>query len=201
MNSDDPAYTVKSAGIDDVAGMLELEKTYFASCWHSEPSQVRKLMEKEPMMFRVCKVDDEVKGYYWVYPLGYDIWRKLVTGKITEAEMVSHIKSFSEPDLYLYIATVIVDQDDVMRKKYTKALVYDFGRNFVLSKNKYADIKGVGAFTISEGGRRLMERSSFSYQGSFAVGENLARTYIINQQTLFKHAVREQQKRKMQYIA
>lgn len=201
MNEDDPAYTVNSAGIDDVAAMLELERTYFDSCWHSEAGEVKKLLQKEPRMFRVCKVGSKIKGYYWVFPLAHRVWHKLVTGEISEAEMVKHIKPFTEPNLYLYIATVIVDQKAAHKKKYTKALVYDFGRNFVLGKNNKADIKGVGAFTISEGGRRLMERSKFSYKGSFKVGENLARTYTANQQMLLKEAILEGQKIRQTNIA
>ncbi len=199
--NDDPAYTVGNARIGDLAAMLELEKTYFASCWHSEPSGVKKLMEKEPMMFRVCKTYNEVKGYYWVFPLTCDIWKLVVTGQMTEDAMVKHIRDFSQPNLYLYLATVIVDQEDKWRKKYTKALVYDFGRNFVLGRNRKADVKGVGAFTISEGGKRLMERSNFIYKGSFKADGKLARSYMASHQNLLAQAHLIQKKDKVKNIA
>ncbi|HZK44186.1 MAG TPA: hypothetical protein VFC73_07865 [Syntrophomonadaceae bacterium] len=198
----DPAYTIECARIQDTTAMLKMEKNYFDNCWHSESKTIDKLIEQEPMMFRVCKVDEKVKGYYWVFPLEYSIWNQVITGEIDETEMVKHIKSFDDPDIYLYISSVIVDQTDEQHKKYTKALVYDFGRHFVLSrKQETPDIRAVGAFTISAGGRRLMERSDFSYQGSFKVSGTLVRSYAANRKTLVKQVITVRQKLMKKNIA
>jgi hypothetical protein len=186
----DPAYTVECARIQDVSAMLNMEKTYFDSYWHSEPAVIRDLIKQEPMMFRVCKKKGKLKGYYWVFPLEHSIWEKVITGKMDEHKMVKHIKSFDEPNLYLYISSVIVDQNDEMHKKYTKALVYDFGKNYVLGiKNQIPDIRAVGAITISAGGRRLMERSKFLYKGSFSEAGKAVRTYAINHKSLVQQAL------------
>lgn len=198
----DPAYTVECARIQDIPAMLNMEKTYFDSYWHSESTLIQKLIEQEPMMFRVCKADDKVKGFYWVFPLEHSIWHKVITGKMDEGAIVNHIKSFDEPNLHLYISSVIVDQTDKLRKKYTKALVYDFGRNFVFRKNKYApDIRAVGAITISEGGRRLMEKSKFIYKGSFKSAGELVRSYAINHESLLKQAISIRQNLRVKSIA
>ena len=186
----DPAYKVECARIQDITAMLNMEKTYFDSCWHSEPAVIRGLIEQEPMMFRVCKINGKLKGYYWVFPLEYSIWKQVITGKMNEGKMIKHIKSLAEPNLYLYISSVIVDQNDEMRKTYTKALVRDFGRNFILGlKKQTSNIRAVGAITISAGGRRLMEKAKFSYKGSFNQSGNIARTYAINHENLLKQAM------------
>ena len=177
----DPACKVECARSQDIPAMLSLEKRYFDSCWHSDPAFIRKLIIKDSMMFRVCKVNGEVKGYYWVIPLDYSVWKQVLTGEISEMEAMKQIKSFDETDIYLYICSVIVDLADKQHKQYTKALVRDFGRNFVLVKDvAIPDICAIGAFTISEGGRRLMERSNFAYKGSFKAGGKPVRSYALN---------------------
>lgn len=196
----DPAYIMECARIHDTMPMLNLEKTYFDSCWHSEAKEVAALIKQNPMMFRVCKVDGVLKGYYWVFPLEYSIWQQVISGKMDEKEMVKHIKSFKDKNLYLYISSVIVDQDDKDCKKFTKALVHDFGRNFVLYQNGDLDIRGVGAITISAGGRRLMEKSDFAHKGTFEVNGKPVRTYAINHANLVNQA-RTMRKQRLKSIA
>lgn len=198
----DPACKVECARSQDIPAMLSLEKRYFDPCWHSEPTFIHKLIEKEPMMFRVCKINGKVKGYYWVIPLDHSIWKKVLTGEINESEAMKHIRSFDESDLYLYICSVIVELADKQHKQYTKALVRDFGRHFVLMKGvDIPDISAIGAFTISEGGRRLMERSNFNYRGSFKTGGKSVRSYALNCSTLAKRASAVQSKNKRKNIA
>jgi len=198
----DPAYTVECARIHDTAAMLNLERKYFDSCWHSESTLICKLIEQEPMMFRVCKVNGKVKGYYWVFPLEYSIWNKIITGEMAEVDMVNHIKSFDEPNLYLYISSVIVDQTDKLHKNYTKALVHDFGRRFVLGRNSDApDICAIGAFTISEGGRRLMKRANFSYLGNFWAHGKEIKSWAIDRKTLAQQTISARQQRQTKKIA
>lgn len=185
-----PACKVECARNKDIPAMLRLEKRYFASCWHSEAAFIHKLIEKDPMMFRVCKIDGEVRGYYWVIPLEHSVWQKVLSGEMNETEAMHHIKSFADPDLYLYICSVIVDLDDKQHKHYTRALVRDFGRNFVRQQGADTpDINAIGAFTISEGGRRLMERSHFNYRGSFKTGGQSVRSYAIKCSALVQQAV------------
>lgn len=199
---EDPACTVECAHIQDTPIMLSLEKKYFASCWHSEPTLIRRLIKQDPMMFRVCKVNGKIKGYYWVVPLNYSVWRKVLTGEMKESEIMGHIKSFDEPNLYLYIAAVIVDIADKQHKKYTQALVYDFGRHFVMQHEPTPpDIRSIGAFTISDGGRRLMERSNFSYNGNFKAEGQIVRSYSANRQTLVQQTITARQKSKQKSIA
>ncbi len=198
----DPAYIVDCARIQDIAAMLNLERKYFDPCWQSEKAIIRKLIEQEPMMFRVCKVNGEVKGYYWVFPLKHSIWRKIISGEMPEGDLVKHIRSFQDKNLYLYIASVIVDQTDKLRKSYTKALVYDFGRHFVLGRNSdVPDIRAIGAFTISEGGQRLMERANFSNLGKFRAHGQEMKSWAIDRQTLIKQRVSDHQQRQDQKIA
>lgn len=187
MNS--PACKVECACNQDIPAMLSLEKRYFESCWHSEAAFIRKLIEIDPMMFRVCKIDDEVRGYYWVIPLGHSIWKKVLNGEMNETEAMYHIKSFDDSDLYLYICSVIVDLEDKRHKLYTKALVRDFGKNFVMKQGMDApDVNAIGAFTISDGGRRLMERSNFDYKGTFKTGGKSVRSYAVECSTLAQQA-------------
>lgn len=198
----DPAYTVEYARIQDTLAMLNLERKYFDSCWHSEAALICKLIEQEPMMFRVCKVDNKVKGYYWAFPLEYSIWNKIITGEMAEVDMVNHIKSFDEPNLYLYISSVIVDQTDKLHKNYTKALVHDFGRRFVLGRSSDApDICAIGAFTISEGGRRLMKRAKFSYLGNFRAHGKEIKSWAIERKTLAQQTISARQQRQTKKIA
>lgn len=198
----DPAYTVDCARILDIVPMLNLERKYFDTCWHSEAALICKLIEQEPMMFRVCKVNGKVKGYYWVFPLEHSIWNKIITGEMSEGELVKHIRSFDEPELYLYISSVIVDQTDKLHKNYTKALVYDFGRRFVLGRNNNApDVRAIGAFTISEGGRRLMERAKFFYQGSFRAHGKEMKSWAIDCRTLAQQTISDRQQRQVRKTA
>ena len=184
-----PVCKVECAKNQDIPAMLSLEKRYFESCWHSEAAFIRKLIEKDPMMFRVCKIGGEVRGYYWVIPLGHSVWKKVLNGEMNETEAMYHIKSFDESDLYLYICSVIVDLDDKRHKHYTKALVRDFGRNFVVEWEKDTpDVNAIGAFTISDGGRRLMERSNFDYKGTFKTDGKLVRSYAVKRSTLAQRA-------------
>lgn len=199
---EDPACTVECARIQDTPIMLGLEKKYFPSCWCSEPILIRKLIKKDPMMFRVCKVNGKIKGYYWVIPLEHSVWKKILTGEMKESELMDHIKSFDEPNLYLYIAAVIVDIDDEQHKKYTQALVQDFNRHFVMKQTPaFPDIRSIGAFTISDGGRRLMERSNFSYNGNFKAEGQIVRSYSANRQTLVQQTITARQKSKQKNIA
>ncbi len=196
------AFAVECAGIKDIPSMLSLEKRYFDSCWHTEPAFISKLIAKEPMMFRVCKINGRIKGYYWVIPLDYSVWKKVLTGEMNESEAMKHIKSFNEPNLYLYICSVIVDLEDKQHKKYTRALVRDFGRHFVpLKEVSIPDISAIGAFTISEGGRRLLERSNFDYRGSFKADGKSVRAYAIDSKTLAKQTMAARQKVNQKDIA
>jgi hypothetical protein len=198
----DPAYTVECARIHDTAAMLNLEREYFDPCWHSEAALIRGLIEQEPRMFRVCKVNGKVKGYYWVFPLEHSIWNQIISGEMPEGDLVKHIRSFDEPDLYLYISSVIVDQTDKLRKSYTKALVHDFGRRFVLGNNSAApDVRAIGAFTISEGGRHLMERAKFSYQGKFRAHGKEMKSWAIDRRTLAHQTISDRQQRQTRKIA
>ena len=193
---DDPDCTVSCAQIEDTPALLRLEQKYFDSYWHSDQTLIQQLIKQEPMMFRVCKADDRVKGYYWVVPLQYEEWKQVLTGEMDEDEMMDHICSFTAEDIYLYICSVIVDQSDVRRKSYTRALVRDFARHFVQPKSEYArDINAIGAFTISEGVQRLMERSRFTYKGSFqAYQGKKVRAYATRRQNLIQQ-VREKRKK------
>lgn len=180
-----PACKVECAQNQDIPAMLSLEKRYFDPYWYSEPEFIHKLIEKDPMMFRVCKINNEIRGYYWVIPLENSIWKQVLSGRINESEAMGHIRSFSEKNLYLYICSVIVDLADKQHKRFTKALVRDFGKLFVLDQGPNApDIKAIGAFTISDGGRRLLERSNFAYKGNFTAGGKPVRSYSINRSIL-----------------
>lgn len=180
-----PACKVECAQSQDIPAMLRLENRYFDPCWHSDPTFIRKLIIKEPMMFRVCKINGEVRGLYWVVPLDHSTWQKVLTGEINENEALANIKSFDDANLYLYICSVVVDLADKQHKQYTKALVRDFGQHFVRMRGvNTPDIIAIGAFTISNGGRRLMERSNFTYRGSFKIGGKSVRSYAIKRSTL-----------------
>jgi hypothetical protein len=103
---------------------------------------------------------------------------------------------------YLYISSVIVDQTDKLRKSYTKALVRDFGLCFVLGKNSDApDIRTIGAFTISEGGQRLMERAQFLYQGKFRAYGKEMKSWAIDRRTLAQQTIADRQQRQTRKIA
>ncbi len=197
----DPAYTIECARILDIGPMLNLERKYFDACWHSEGAVIQGLIEKDPKMFRVCKVKDKVKGYYWVFPLGHSVWNKIITGEMPEGQLVTHIRSLDEPELYLYISSVIVDQTDKLRKSYTKALVYDFGRRFVLDNNSIPDVRAIGAFTISEGGQRLMERAKFFYRGSFRAFGKEMKSWSIDRRTLAQQSISEYRQLRNRKIA
>ncbi|MDD2421912.1 MAG: hypothetical protein PHU78_07215 [Heliobacteriaceae bacterium] len=160
--------------------MLNFEKRYFDTCWQSKPKIMSRLIQKDPMMFRLCKVKKQLKGYYGIIPLSYDVWRKVLKGQINEDEAMAYVQPFVAPETYLYIYSVIVDLADPKHKVYTRALVHDLTRQYILGLNrKKADIRAVGAFTVSEGGRRLVERSNFIYNGSFR-GKNgkYVRSYV-----------------------
>lgn len=197
---EEPACTVRYAGIQDVPAMLGFEKEYFDPCWHSKPNTVKNLIEKNPMMFRLCKVAQKLKGYYGVIPLPYDIWCKVLKGQINEDEAMKHTLSFKSPDIYLYIYAVVVDLSDKCHKIYTRTLIRDFARQYILG-NK-SNIKGVGAFTVSEGGQRLVERSKFIYKGSFRGGNGkYVRSYAIKLETLVQQIMKFRENRKKSLIA
>lgn len=195
-----PACKVECARSQDIPAMLSLEKRYFDPCWHSDPRYVKRLVKKEPMMFRVCKINDEVRGFYWVVPLDHSTWQKVLNGEMDESEAMANIKSFDDANLYLYICSVVVDLADKQHKQYTKALVKDFGRNFV-QPGDTPDISAIGAFTISEGGRRLMERSNYNYRGSFMAGGKKVRSYAIKRSILAQQVNAARLKKQQRKIA
>ena len=200
---DDPACTVDSARIDDIPSMLEVEKRYFDTCWQSREDLLRKLIKKDPRMFRVCKEDGVLKGYYGVIPLSYVVWRKVVKGDINEDEAMRYVLPFHAPEIYLYIYSVIVDIFDKRRKVFTRALVRDFAREYIMRPGrKKPNIRYVGGFTVSEGGRRLLERSDFIFKGSFrAINGTRARSYIIKQESLVRQVEKSKQQRSQKRIA
>lgn len=200
---DEPACTLKCAGLQDVPAMLGFEKKYFESCWQSIPNVMKSLIQKDPMMFRVCKVGQKLKGYYGVIPLPHEIWRKVLRGQMKEEEAMHHILSFKAPEIYLYIYSVIVDLADKQHKLYTRALIRDFARQYVVGENqKRSNIRAVGAFTVSEGGRRLVERSNFIYKGGFrGANGKLVRSYVIRLENLAQQVKIFRDKRKKILIA
>ncbi|MDD4588567.1 MAG: hypothetical protein PHC60_09295, partial [Heliobacteriaceae bacterium] len=103
--------------------MLNFEKRYFDTCWQSKPKIMSRLIQKDPMMFRLCKVKKQLKGYYGIIPLSYDVWRKVLKGQINEDEAMAYVQPFVAPETYLYIYSVIVDLADPKHKVYTRALV------------------------------------------------------------------------------
>ena len=117
-------------------------------------------------MFRVCKEDGVLKGYYGVIPLSYVVWRKVIKGDINEDEAMRYVLPFHAPEIYLYIYSVIVDIFDKRRKVFTRALVRDFAREYIMRpcKTQHTICRRIHCF---EGGRRLFERSDFIFKGSF----------------------------------
>ncbi|MDD4549659.1 MAG: hypothetical protein PHT79_07880 [Syntrophomonadaceae bacterium] len=200
---DEPACTLRCAGVQDVPAMLDFEQKYFESCWQSIPKVLKSLIQKDPMMFRLCKVGQKLKGFYGVVPLPYEIWHKVLQGDIKEEEAVSHMVSFKAPEIYLYVYSVIVDLADKQHKIYTRALIRDFARQYVLGQNqKRSNIRAVGAFTVSEGGRRLVERSNFIYKGGFrGANGKLVRSYVIRLENLAQQVKIFRDKRKKILIA
>ena len=198
---DDPACTVSSARIEDIPSMLEVEKKHFDICWRSKEGVLQRLIKKDPRMFRVCKVGGALKGYYGVIPLSYVVWRKVIKGEITEDEAMRYVLPFHAPEVYLYIYSVIVDISDKRRKVFTRALVRDFAREYIM-KSSHKRFRYVGAFTVSEGGRRLLERSDFIFKGSFrAINGAQVRSYIINQGSLIRQVEKSKQQRFQKRIA
>lgn len=197
---DEPACTVGCAAVQDIPAMLSIEKKYFDTCWQSKTNTLRSLIARDPKMFRICKVDNKLKGYYGILPLPYEIWEKVLRGQILEDDAIPYLLSFEAPDVYLYIYSVIVDLSDKQHKTYTRKLIRDFARQFILGQKRImANIKAVGAFTVSEGGRRLVERSKFIYKGSFLGNNGLyVRSYAIKRENLLQQAlkIREQHAQK-----
>lgn len=194
---EEPACTVKSARIDDIPSMLEFEKKYFENCWHSKPDTLHKLIKKDPMMFRLCSVGRKLKGYYGAIPLPYTVWKKILQGDITEDAAMQYVKSFDAPEIYLYIYSVIVDLADNDHKVYTRTLIRDFTRQYILkSGQKKSDIRSIGAFTVSDGGQRIVERSRFSFKGTFrGLNGKKVRSYIIKPENIIKQIVNFKEQR------
>lgn len=200
---DEPACTVGCAAVQDIPAMLSFEKRYFDTCWQSKTNTLKHLIEKEPKMFRLCKVDNKLKGYYGILPLPHEIWEKVLNGQILEDDAIPYLLSFDAPDVYLYIYSVIVDLSDQQHKTYTRELIRDFARQFILGQNrKMTNIKAVGAFTVSEGGKRLVERSKFIYKGSFPGKNGLyVRAYGIKREVLLKQALQNRKPKTQKQIA
>ncbi len=200
---DEPACTVGCAAVQDIPAMQSFEKKYFDTCWQSKANTLKSLIEREPKMFRLCKVDNILKGYYGILPLPYEIWEKVLKGQILEDDAIPYVLPFEAPDVYLYIYSVIVDLSDKQHKTFTRALIHDFTRQFILGqKRKMTNIKAVGAFTVSEGGRRLVERSKFIYKGSFLGNNGLyVRSYAIKRENLVKQVLKNREQHTQQRIA
>lgn len=195
---DEPACTVECAAVQDIPAMLNFEKRYFDTCWQSNPNTLKSLIEKNQMIFRLCKVDNKLKGYYGILPLPYDVWQKILKGQIVEDAAMPYILSFKAPDVYLYVYSVIVDLSDHKHKTYTRELIRDFTQQFIIGQN----FKAVGAFTVSEGGRRLVERSNFNYKGSFCGKNGLyVRSYTIKRESLVQQALKIRELRTKKRIA
>ena len=183
-------YTIQSASLADIPSMLGFEKKYFDACWQADPALIDKLIHQDPMMFRLCKKEDTLKGYYGVMALPYQYWDGLLKGSIEEAEALQHTIPFEDPDSYLYIFSLIVDMEDAEHKEYTRALIRDFARQYIFDEGeRKPHFNAAGAFTVSAGGTHIVERSGFDYLGSFPGGNGeYVKSYAIKRQRLIQYA-------------
>lgn len=192
---DESEYRIQSADLADIPSMLGFEKKYFDACWQVEPTLIDKLIHQDPMMFRLCKKEDQLKGYYGVMALPHMYWDGLLKGTIEEKEALEHTIPFEDPDSYLYIFSLIVDMEDAEHKEYTRALIRDFARQYIFDEGeRKPHFTAAGAFTVSEGGTHIVERSGFDYLGSFPGGNGeYVKSYAINRDRLIQYALQVRQ--------
>jgi hypothetical protein len=157
---------VTTARVEDIESMLALNDRIYPKEWHVSPDYIKKIMLKNPWVYRILKTSAGVKGIYGLFPLDKNDYMAVLEGKLEESEVEAFILDYDHPrTVYLYFITLIVDIHDTRRKDYARKLIKDIPLELKRLKEKGMDIKEIGAFAVSPEGENILPKIGFIHVG------------------------------------
>ncbi|WP_428908146.1 hypothetical protein [Niallia sp. Krafla_26] len=163
MNQNDNIVT--TAILTDAENMAKLNNQIYPKEWHVSPEYLKKIIKRNPEVYRIYKTRDDIKGIYGFFPLTESNYHAVLEGTLEENEIADYILDYSQSKkVYLYLITIIVDIYDDNRKEYASKLIKDIPRELNRLKTKGITIKEVGAFAVSADGEKLLPKIGFEQQ-------------------------------------
>lgn len=149
----------------DTRGIEQLESSIYTEDWLVPSDFQERVLNKNRYTDRVLHTPSGIKGVYSFFALDKNTYEKVLSGDIDEKDLPNYLLDYdSNKDVYLYVATIIVDIHDTKnRKDYTKALIRDIPSHLGFIKSKNVNIKEIGAIAITPNGFRICERIGFKY--------------------------------------
>ncbi|SFB09865.1 MULTISPECIES: hypothetical protein [unclassified Bacillus (in: firmicutes)] len=156
------SFHVTKAEREDIKGMLDLNYKIYPEEWHVSEDYVAEIMDKNPEVYNVVKVNDEIKGIYSLFPLNQHTYEGILNGTLEEGNLSEHLLDYDSPkEVYIYFISLIVDIHDPMRKEFAKKIIRDIPKELQRLKEKGIEIKEIGAIAITEEGENVLTRIGF----------------------------------------
>lgn len=157
------SFIVSKAEREDIKGMLALNYKIYPKEWHVTEKYVAEIMDKNPEVYNVVKVNNEIKGIYSLFPLNQHTYEGILNGTLEEGNLSEHLLDYNSPkEVYIYFISLIVDIHDSMRKEFAKIIIRDIPKELNRLKEKGIVIKEVGAIAITEEGENVLTRIGFT---------------------------------------
>lgn len=164
MNNND--WEVRYAGSQDIQPMLDLNYKIYPDEWHVEADYVKNILGKNKKVYRVLTINNQIKGIYSLFPLAPHIYERVLNGELHEQELNDYIIGYPVySKVCLYLISIIVDIRDSNSSQYTKTLLKDMKKQLKHLDEEQAPIQEIGAFAISEGGKRILNKIGFNNSG------------------------------------
>lgn len=150
----------------DLPELKSLDLKGYELEWIPENGYGKRMLEKNPFIYRVLKEDGEVKGYYLLVPLEVENLANVLTGEIKESGMVDYVVPYEKGYHYgLYIESLVVDIDSAEKSRYTKELLKDLKDCLIRLREDGIAVDGFGGIAVSEAGNRICERFGMDHIG------------------------------------
>ncbi|WP_071393004.1 hypothetical protein [Bacillus tuaregi] len=159
-----------TARLQDCEGMSALNDRVYPEEWHVSPDILKKMLRKNPEIYRILKTSQGVKGMYSLFPLNKEAYTAILEGEISEHEIGGYLQTYEQPtEVYLYFITLIVDIHDARRKEYASRLIKDIAAELKRLQEKGIIIKEIGAFAVSPEGENILPKIGFTNHGETVI--------------------------------
>jgi len=157
---------VRTATVEDVEQMMQLDYRYYPEQWHVDLEAVKKTFRKGTQLARIVGTEKGIKGYYAALPLHEDAYEKVLRGELKEGELSEYVLHYQNAkEVYLYNVSIIVDMEDPDRKLYSRTLVQDMPCFFNSLAEAGVVVRELGAIVVSNEGKKLAERIGYRHEG------------------------------------
>lgn len=150
--------------------MSALNDKVYPKEWHVSPDILKKILQKNPEIYRILKTAEGVKGMYSLFPLNKEAYTAILEGQLDEYEIGEHLQTYNQPkDVYLYFITLIVDIHDDRRKEYSSLVIKDIPNELMRLQAKGIHIKEIGGFAVSIEGENILPKIGFTHNGETVI--------------------------------